>query len=520
MNLLILVIGILWVFRMAKNILFWVYLWQLKEYHIGRFRDHFNTSRGRHLIQNHWNIVKIVLLGFVLFIPQAGILVLVLYFLEAGKVCFDAKQSSLTMPVATSKTAILVVGSLAVALGMAGFIFVSFLNFFLVSLLILDIVAPVLVSLVVLSLQPFAVLQRNRILTRARQKRASMSNLLVIGVAGSYGKSSTKEILSHILSKRFTTAKTKRNENSEVGIAKTILRDVTGEHEVFVCEMGAYNKGGIRLLASIALPRFGVISGINEQHMATFGSQENIVQGKYELIESLPQNGVSIFNGFNPYCERMYQATKGTKRKTGKGGDIWAENVEMQKQEISFIAVDREGERANVNVQVRGPLLENILLAMLAAKEVGMNLRESAEALRGFTGGLDVRKGVNGADIINSSYSANPTGAISDMDYLSLWKGKKVIVMPSLIELGSSSKEVHKRIGSKIAKTADFAIITTKDRFKEIKEGAVGAGMREEDIIVEEKSQKISDMLKELVGEGDAVLLEGRVPFRLVELMV
>ena len=89
--------------------------------------------------------------------------------------------------------------------------------------------------------------------------------------------------------------KTKEHQNSEVGISQCILNDLEPKHQIFICEMGAYNRGGIKLLASIAKPKIGILTGINEQHLATFGSLENIIKTKYEVIESLPSDGLAIF---------------------------------------------------------------------------------------------------------------------------------------------------------------------------------------------------------------------------------
>ncbi len=140
---------------------------------------------------------------------------------------------------------------------------------------------------------------------------------MVIGITGSYGKTSTKEILYTILAEKFgenKVLKTKEHQNSEVGVSQCILNDLKPEHKIFVCEMASYNRGGIKLLCDIAKPKIGILTGINEQHMSTQGSQENIIKTKYELIESLPQDGLSIFNGENFYCLELYQKTKIKKR--------------------------------------------------------------------------------------------------------------------------------------------------------------------------------------------------------------
>jgi len=135
-------------------------------------------------------------------------------------------------------------------------------------------------------------------------------------------------------------------------------------------------------------------------------------------------------------------------------------------------------------------------------------------------GAMRIKKGVNGIDVVDASYSANPNGVISALDYLKLWEAKRVIVMPCLIELGKASIEVHRKIGEKIAEVCDLVIITTKDRLKEIKQGAISKGMKEENILFIENSKKIFEKIKSFCREGDVVLLEGRVPKRLKELLL
>jgi len=133
---------------------------------------------------------------------------------------------------------------------------------------------------------------------------------------------------------------------------------------------------------------------------------------------------------------------------------------------------------------------------------------------------MKLRKGVEGINVIDASYSANPDGVMSALDYLKVWENKKVIVMPCLIELGKASKEVHRKIGEKIAEVCDLAIITTKDRFKDLKQGAINKGMKEENILFIESPQKIFEKIKSFCEAGDVVLLEGRVPKRLKELLL
>lgn len=487
-------LSFLWFIRTAKAVLFYIYLWQLKEYHIGRFLDHFRTEKGRSLILNKFNLFKV---GLILIFPAVPLLLffllLIFYLSEFFKALPDFFKRRIKRPVLTVKAVLLI--SLGLLFELL-FLLILFLNveevvWFAFWCLVFDILTPLIVSIIVLLFQPLAVLGRNQIIKKARKKREGFKNLLVIGITGSYGKTSTKEFLATILSEKFRVLKTKEHQNSEVGISLCILNDLKPEDEIFICEMGAYNRGGIKLLCDIAKPKIGVLTGINEQHMATFGSQENIIKGKYELIESLPEDGTAFFNNKNKYCRELYERTKIKK--------------------ILYATIPCEAGR------------ENILGATAVAEELGMTEEEigrGIEKIKDKIPGIQVKNGINGLNILDAAYSANPDGVMTHLEELRRFPGKKIIVMPCLIELGKASKEVHKRIGRKIAEVCDLAIITTKDRYKEIQEGArlrdASARQRAEILFIE-KPKDIFEKIKNFCSPGDVILLESRVPRQLIK---
>ncbi len=557
------VLSTLWFVRETKAILFWLYLWQLKEYHIGRFIDHFRTEKGEKLLINKPIFLKILLfLAFLLTLfawspvvfrasaqyhpllpyvfQEAGglifglslIFLFALYLLEAGKFLTDYFQKKLIKPVLTKKTAFLisVVLVLEILFLFLLFQYIEEIIWYALGILIFDIFTPLIISIIVLILQPLAVLGRNQIIKKASEKRAQFQNLLVVGITGSYGKTSTKEFLATILSEKFKVLKTLEHQNSEVGISQCILNDLKPEHEIFIVEMGAYNRGGIKLLCDIVKPKIGILTGINEQHMATFGSQENIVKGKYELIKSLPEDGLSIFNGDNEYCFELYKKTLIKKRVYGLQSsisglplDILAYNIRAEKDFITFRVVLWD-EIADFKVNLMGSQnVSNVLAAAVCARELGMTLEEISKAcqkIESWQSGFQLKKGINGLNIIDATYSANPDGVISHLEYLKIWAGKKVIIMPCLIELSRASKEVHKRIGQKIGEVCDLVIITTKERFGEIKEGAVEKGIPKENILFIENPKEIFEKIKSFCQSGDVVLLESRVPSQLISLLV
>jgi len=545
-------LSLFWFIRETKAILFWLYLWQLKEYHIGRFIDHFRTEKGKRLIFNKLSFLKLILLFsfpsfYVKFLPWLKyhvfwlFILLVLYFSEAIKGFYDFFKKKLKIPILTKKIFFLTLVILIFEL----FYLFSILSFkqFSFYLLIFDIFTPAITSGIVLFFQPLTALIRDQIIKQAKKKREKFKDLTVVGITGSYGKTSTKEFLATILSEKYRVLKTKEHQNSEVGISQCILDDLKPEHQIFVVEMGAYNRGGIKLLCDIAKLKIGILTGINEQHMATFGSLENIIKTKYELIESLPENGLAIFNGSNPYTFRLYLKTKKPKRVFRFQAiadriepDIFAKNIEVFEDFIRFRIFTKKGEVEDFKVNLLGAQnVPNLLAAILVARELGMSFEEIKKAcqkIKSEQGGMKLIKTKDDLNIIDSTYSANPDGVIAHLDYLKIWPTRKIIVMPCLIELGSASKEVHKRIGKKIGQVCDLAIIVTKDKFKEIKEGAtlsmakpplsgvaMKSGMLVENILFVEDPKEIFERIKTFCQPGNVVLLEGRIPREVVELL-
>jgi len=502
----------LWFFRTTKVILFYLYLWQLKEYHTGRFLDHFRTEKGKQLLFNKLNILKIILFFSFFAVPLLLFFVVaVLYIFESLKVLIDLLRRRFKKPILTKKTACLILaGILAEILFLINFFHIDIVNF-VFWLLLFDILTPIIISVIVLLFQPLTVLARSQIIKKAKAKRTKIKDLLVIGITGSYGKTSTKEFLATILSEKYKVLKTKEHQNSEVGIAQCILNDLKEDHEIFACEMGAYNRGGIKLLCDIAKPKIGILTGINEQHLATFGSLENIIKGKYELIESLPKDGTAFFNAQNKYCLQLYGKTQVKKILYG--------------QAVTF------------------PGEENILGAIAVAKELGMTEEEVAKgcekiknraSIYGSEGedegkaliaykmpGIQTKQGINGLNIIDATYSANPDSVIAHLEWLATLRQaqgrKKIIVMPCLIELGPASSGIHRKFGKKIAEVCDLAIITTKDRFREIKDGSTSSPQGKTDVIFMENPKEILEKIKNFCQAGDYLLLESRVPNKLVK---
>jgi len=271
-----------------------------------------------------------------------------------------------------------------------------------------------------------------------------------------------------------------KNINAEIGIGNTILNELNQKHQVFIAEIGAYERGKIKQVCEMIKPKIGILTGINEQHLSTFGSLENIKKAKNEILEC---SEIKIdYNGL----------------------DLFAADIVIGK-ELIFFKINNVDFKVNLLGKHN---IQNILLATSCAKKLGMSLEEISKAclkIKPEQGGMKFLKR-NGLIVLDASYSANPNGVIADLDYLQIYSGSKIIVMPCLIELGKESKRIHKKIGQKITEVCDLAIITTKDYFKEIKG-------ENKNVFLIENPEDIIAKVREFSNQETIILLEGRVPY-------
>jgi len=489
-----------WLIREIKAILFWLYLWQLKEYQIKRFFDHFRTENGKKIFFNWFFLLKLFLLSWALFLffykkllpgyfySSWVIILLLFYILEGIKFLVEIFLKKIKKPVLTKKTAIILFLNFISLFFLIIFLnkIKNFLYWIALIVLLFDIFSPLFVSIIVLFFQPWVFLWRKKIAKMAKEKREKFKDLIVIAICGSFGKTSTKEFLAKILSEKFKVLKTKEHINAEIGIAQTILNELKDDHQIFIAEIGAYRKGKVKEVCDFLEPKIGIITGVNEQHLSLFGTMANLLsaEGGGELIASLPSDGTIFLNGKNEICRKIFDEIKIKKYLYGQNAALLEENLEGAK---------------------------------MVAKELGMTEKEIEKALEKIENklpGFEIKKGVWGINFIDATYSANPDGVLAHLEYLKNFSGRKVIIMPCLIELGKASKEVHQRIGKKIAEVCDLAIITTKERFKEIKEEA-----RDKAVFLE-KPEEIFEKIKNFSKEEDVILLEGRIPSSLLSLLI
>lgn len=346
----------------------------------------------------------------------------------------------------------------------------------------------------------------------------------VIGITGSYGKTSTKYILHEMLSQKFKTLMTPDSYNTPMGICKVIRGNLTAEHEVFVVEMGAYKRGDIKELCNLASPQIGILTAVGPQHLERFRSVENIAKTKYELIESLPPGGLAVFNADNEICAELAE-----KRASG-GNPVRRYATEPRAETPELFATDiqhtDEGlaftlQTALGTAEVRTRLLgrhnvSNILAATAVAMECGMTLPEIQAAIANVEPvphRLQLTAGDGKVTIIDDSFNANPVGAKAALEVLTeISGGKKVLVTPGMVELGEQEYEENRRFGERAADVCDLVILVGPRRTTPILDGLKAADYPSQQIIVALNLEEVKHHLATQVQPGDVVLFENDLP--------
>lgn len=374
----------------------------------------------------------------------------------------------------------------------------------------------------------------NRAYLFSARKRIRTLQPRVIGITGSYGKTSTKYILHQILSQKFNTLMTPDSYNTPMGICKVIRGELTAEHEIFIVEMGAYKRGDIRELCNLALPEIGILTAVGPQHLERFKSIENIAKGKYELIESLPADGLAVFNCDNEICAgladkreqtgspvRRYATEASPLVSVADTADLIATNVRYTDNGLAFTVHANTEKFDMTDTEIQTRLLgkhnvSNILAAVTVAMECGMELEEIREAVANVEPvphRLQLTAGAGGVTIIDDSFNANPVGAKAALEVLTeIGAGKKVLVTPGMVELGEREYEENRRLGEQAADVCDLVILVGPTRTTPILEGLKAAEYPSQQIIVALNLEEVKQHLATQVQAGDVVLFENDLP--------
>ena len=339
-------------------------------------------------------------------------------------------------------------------------------------------------------------------------------DIRIVAITGSVGKSTTKELVAEVLSRRFCTLKSKGNLNNEIGLPLTLLRLGSG-YQRAVLEMGFYVPGEIAFLCNLALPQVGVITNIGTVHAERAGSQEEIARGKSELIQALPAapEGVAVLNYDDPFVRPMAEVTKAKVFYYGldSKADLWADQIEgMGLQGIRF-RLHYRTEVLNLRVPMIG---EHSVHTALRAAAVGLvegltwteivhGLQEGHSQLR-----LVVAHTKEGALILDDTYNASPESTLAALNLLDEMDGRKIAVIGDMLELGQYEQRGHEMVGVRAAQFASL-IVLVGTRSKITADAAIRSGYSPKAIQWFEEAPQAVPYLQETIRNGDVILVKG-----------
>jgi UDP-N-acetylmuramoyl-tripeptide--D-alanyl-D-alanine ligase len=339
-------------------------------------------------------------------------------------------------------------------------------------------------------------------------------DLRVVGITGSVGKSTTKEMVAEVLSTKFRTLKSPGNLNNEIGLPLTILRLSSG-HQRAVLEMGFYVPGEIAFLCDIARPQIGVVTNIGTVHAERAGSQEAIARGKAELVQALPPapDGVAILNFDDPWVRQMEEKTKARVFFYGlsREANLWADNVVGLGLEGIRFRLHYQGETLHVRIPLIGRhSVHTALRAAAVGLAEGMSWQEILDGLhQGHTQlRLAAVRSQTGALLLDDTYNASPESMLAALNLLDELEGRKVAVLGDMLELGPYERGGHEMVGLRAAQVANV-LLTLGERAHLIADAARRAGMRKTSILEFNEFEPLMEWLKANLTKEDAVLIKG-----------
>ena len=359
----------------------------------------------------------------------------------------------------------------------------------------------------------------------ATYKRISMGkNFKMVGVTGSVGKTSTKDIVANVISQKYKTLKTQGNNNNEIGLPFTMFN--LKDQEAAVIEMGMNHFGEISKLTKIAKPTIAVITNIGTSHIGNLGSRENILKAKLEILEGMNKK-VLVINNDNDLLHKYYMENKDVEIHTygiENDSEVKAEDIVLNENDSEFVC-NIKGEKFKVKVPVGGiHFVYNAICAATVGMLMGLSkdqIKNGIETFELTKKRMDITELKNGVTIINDSYNASFESMQASLKYLQgLNSKRKIAVLGDMFELGEYSKKLHEKVGTEVAKNKIDILVCCGENAKYIVESAEKEGMKNENVHYFENREQVEKFVKDNWQSGDSILFKasnGMKFFNIVE---
>ncbi len=347
----------------------------------------------------------------------------------------------------------------------------------------------------------------------------SMPGLKVIGITGSYGKTSTKHYLNRILQEQWDVLMTPGSYNTTMGVIRTVREMMKPYTEIFICEMGAKNIGDIKEICDLVHPDMGIITAVGEQHLESFKTIENVQRTKFELADAIPAGGFVLVNNDFPYAASR-EVTNTTALRYGieaKEADYYATDIVYGKEGTRFVVHTPEGAEYPFETRLVGECnISNLIPAIAIALRLGMpvdKVRFAVSRVEQVEHRLNMKHTPGGITIIDDAFNSNPHGSRMALDVLrAMDSGKRIVITPGMIELGDRQREANEEFGRNMARSADVAVVVGAYNRDAILAGLRDGGMPDDRIHAVDTFAQAQNVLSSIARSGDTVLYENDLP--------
>ncbi len=343
-----------------------------------------------------------------------------------------------------------------------------------------------------------------------------LPNTTVIGITGSYGKTSTKFYLEKLLSVKYNVLMTPGSYNTTMGVVKVVRGSLNATHEIFLCEMGAKKVGEIKEICDIVHPKHSIITSIGEQHLETFGSVENIIKTKFEIADCIT-DGMVFLNYDNEHIRnKNIDKNRITYGISGGAFDYTADEITVTSKGTEF-TVHHGDESMRFSTKLLGEHnVQNILGAIAVSHELGIPLNDliyAVKRLQAVPHRMEILDKGNGVTIIDDAFNSNPAGARAALKTLSMFDALRIVATPGMIELGEREYQLNKELGMDASSCCDIAILVGERQAPPIKEGLLAKGFPENHIIVAKDLKEAMNAAYSIQpGRERVILLENDLP--------
>jgi len=385
--------------------------------------------------------------------------------------------------------------------------------------LLMPAIAPLVLVVSRTIMEPLEALIRDWYVRDARKTLGRFSPT-VVGITGSYGKTSTKFFTAHLLESRYRVLMTPESYNTAMGICRVIRGQLGPEHEVFIVELAENEKGGFEHLLGLVPCTLSIVTSVGLQHLEEFGS-EAVIRRVMKQFVSIPASGSTVvLNGGDPVLAEIETVPGKRILRVSAGGslacDLHAEGIVMGAEGLSFDIVTSHDERFGCHTTVLGRHnVENILLAVTVARELGVSwsvIQDGIATLQAPPHRLQTMAGSGGVRIIDDAFNSNPAGFAMAMEVLAAFPSRRVLVTPGLVSLGDAEDVENVRAGKRAAKAADVVILVGPKKTRSVREGLLSGGFPEASILSARSLEEVTGLMQSLLAPGDTVMFENDLP--------